>query len=463
MKKVSFCILILFLFSFNRGNSQNLKNSFTVEEKVFTISTIWKEAGVNFPYFDRFSPSYWDSLYCLKLTEVLHSDNDSEFFGILETFVNSLYEAHTKITFSNDYPVIKDRIISKPDLCVTWLNDGYYVEFVSKELEKIIQPGAKVLTINGIEAEKYANQHLPLEVASKQPHVIRYYARWYLFNGPLGSTVKIKYLSLKGKISEIELVRKRNPDSERIYLNKKSLSLGDDIGLIFSINSENIGYFNLSGIITKETVDFFNSKIDSIRTCKGLIIDLRNSSGGSAYGDQIVNYFSKIPEYQSFAMKFRINNAFFKALGAYTDTAIVNNIGGNPRHFEYQNYYKDNAFDSIIYNSQRNITPITIPVVALVNPSVCSATETLLISFINAKAGVIIGQPTMGSCTQPLFIPLKNIGCFQVATQKPMYSDGTYFDYIHPDILVNPTLKGYMEGRDEILEAGYNYFKTHLK
>lgn len=158
-------------------------------------------------------------------------------------------------------------------------------------------------------------------------------------------------------------------------------------------------------------------------------------------------------------MKFRINNSFYKALGAYTDSALVKNIGGVPRHFEYQNYYENNEFDSMVYTSQRNGTPITIPVVALVNPSVCSATETLLISFINAKAGVIIGQPTMGSCTQPLLIPLKNIGYFQVATQKPIYSDGTYFDYIHPEIMANPTLKGYIDGRDEILEAGYNYFK----
>lgn len=461
MKKKLFCtILILFWFSSIASPQNEIKNNFTIEEKIISLSTIWKEADENFPYFDRFSTNYWDSLYHLKLTEVLNSDNDIEFFGILETFINSLYDAHSKIIFSNDYPVIKNRNISKPDLCVTWLNDGYYVEFVSKELEKIIKPGAKILTINGIETEKYANQHLPLEVASKYPHVIRYYARWYLFNGPLGSVIKIKYLSLKGEISEIELVRKRNPDSERIYLNKKSLSLGEDNGLIFSINTENIGYFNLSGMITKETVDFFNSKIDSIRTCEGLIIDLRNSSGGSSYGNQIVDYFSKVESYQSFAMKVRINNSFYKALGAYSDKEIVKNIGGNPRHFEFQEYYKGHAFDSIIYNSQRNIAPITIPVVVLVNPTVSSATETMLISFINARAGVIIGQPTMGSCTQPLFIPLKNIGYFQVATQKPMYSDGTYFDYIHPDVLVNPTLKGYMEGRDEILEAGYKYFKN---
>lgn len=462
MKKVSFCILILFLFSFNRGNSQNLKNSFTVEEKVFTISTIWKEAGENFPYFDRFSPSYWDSLYCSNLTKVINTTTDYQFYEIIESFIASLYDSHTYFHLPADYETYKNADQSNPDFYTSWLSDGYYVIIASEEIEKKLPLGSKILEIDNIDIEQYASDHISKTALSQMPHVIRYYSDRLLFRGVKGSKFKLKYLTSKGKIEKTEIIRQKNPNSVKKFINKKILSFGSD-SLYLAKNKDNIGYLNLAGVISAETIDFFNSKIDSIRTCKGLIIDLRNSMGGSSYGNQIIDYFSKVESYQSFAMKVRINNAFFKALGAYTDTAIVKNIGGNPRHFEYQNYYKDNAFDSIIYNSQRNIAPITIPVVVLVNPSVCSATETMLISFINAKAGVIIGQPTMGSCTQPLFIPLKNIGCFQVATQKPMYSDGTYFDYIHPDILVNPTLKGYMEGRDEILEAGYNYFKTHLK
>jgi len=281
-----------------------------------------------------------------------------------------------------------------------------------------------------------------------------------LLLGKENSWVKIKFKDLQGKIFEKEFERKRNVKDEIKYLNKESYSYKKNKKkLEFSINKDKIAYLNLGGNMSNETVDYFNSKIDSIRACKGIIIDLRFSNGGSGVGNLIVNYFSKNDEYIDFKAFVRKNQANYKALGAYTDSAFINVFGGNLRHFQYKDYYENNAFDTIVYYSKRKKNPINIPVVALCNPSVVSATETFLISFQNAKAGIIIGQPSFGSCTQPYLVNLKGIGYFQMATQKPIYPDGTVFDYIHPDILVNPTLKGYIEGKDEILEAGYNYFK----
>ena len=101
--------------------------------------------------------------------------------------------------------------------------------------------------------------------------------------------------------------------------------------------------------------------------------------------------------------------------------------------------------------------------VVLVNPSVCSATETFLLSFKNANAGIIIGQPTMGSCTQPLIVSIENVGFLKIATQKPIYPNGTVFNYIIPDIIVNPTVKGYMAGKDEIFEVGLEVIKDKIR
>lgn len=463
MKKKIVLLLVLSVSFVYRINAQTPNLSkFTVEEKIYALSTIWKEAGENYPYFDRFAPNYWDSLYRTNLSNVINSTTDFQFYEILESFIGDLYDGHTSIHLPMNYETFKNANKSNPDFYTSWLSDGYYVVIATEEIEKKLPLGSKIMEIDNCDIEQYAIHHISKTVLSKMPHVVNYFSDRLLFRGIKDSKFKLKFKTPKGQIKETEIIRVKNPNSPKKYLNKKSLSLSSD-SLYFTKNKEGIGYLNLAGVISLETINFFDSKIDSIRACKGLIIDLRNSLGGSSYGNEIMNYFSKTPEYQSFAMKFRINNSFYKALGAYTDSALVKNIGGVPRHFEYQNYYQNNAFDSLVYTSQRNVMQITIPVVALVNSSVCSATETLLISFINAKAGVIIGQPTMGSCTQPLLIPLKDIGYFQVATQKPMYSDGTFFDYIHPDILVNPTLKGYMEGRDEILEAGYNYFKKDKK
>lgn len=460
MKKIIISLLLLSFCFIIKVKSQTIENKFTIEEKIFALSKIWKEVGENYPYFDRFPPKYWDSLYTSNISCVVGSTNDFEFYKVIESFVNSLYEGHTSISLPIEYQKYIYKDLGRLNIFATWLNDGFYVEYGYEDNTCKIMPGDKILKINDIEVLEYAKTHLRKYTNAFFDHVLKYQYGNFLFVGEINTKIKIKYQNLKGEINEKEMLRIKKPQGDLNFINKNFYIYNQNKNkLEFYINKDKIAYLNLGGNMSNNTVDYFKTKIDSIRTCNGLIIDLRFSEGGSSVGNLIVNYFSKKDEYSHFKALVRKNQANYKALGAYTDSTFLNIFGGNLRHFEYKDYYENNAFDTVVFYSKKEKKSINIPVVALCNPSVISATETFLISFQNAKAGLIIGQPSYGSCTQPYLVPLKNIGYFQVATQKPIYSDGTVFDYIHPDIVVNPTLKGYKEGRDEILEAGYNYFK----
>ncbi len=459
MKKAQL-LLIVFIFVTLSAKTQN--NQISTEKKLFTCSKIWHEVKVNFPYFDRFHDNYWDSLYVSIIPSVIVSKDDFEFYDIIDDFVNSLFDAHTLMTFNSDYYRYKEQGIDRPDIYVNWLNDGYYVIVVSDTLYPKIPLGSKILSIDNIEVERYAKMNFLKIVHSKHEHVVRFFSGWFLFNGKKGSKINIKYQNPDGGIFEIEINRERTKGSSKKFLNQTSFLLEvNRENFIFNVDSNNICYVNLPGAISLSTIDFFESKIDSIRSCKGLIIDVRSSSGGSSYGEEIIKWISRKQEFQSFATLFRVDNSYYKALGGYTDTNIIKIVGGIPRHFEYQNYYKNIAFDTLFYMKKRQEKFITIPVAVLVNPSVSSATETFLLSFKNANAGIVIGQPTMGSCTQPLIVPIENVGFLKIATQKPIYPDGTFFNYIIPDIIINPTITGYIQGKDEILEAAYKYLKTH--
>ncbi len=458
MKKAKLLIVLIFVTL----SAKTQENQFSTETKLFTCSKIWHEVKANFPYFDRFHESYWDSLYASTIPKIIVSKNDFEFLEILDDFVNSLYEAHTIITFNHDYYNYKDEKTSKPDIFVNWFYDGYYVIVVSDLLESKIPLGSKILSLNNIEIEEYAKTEFSKTIHSKHKHVINHFSGWLLLSGEKGSKIKIKYKTLDNKILETELVRERAEKCNYKFLNQSSFLLElERENFVFKKDSNNICYLNLPGAISTSTIEFFESKIDSIRSSNGLIIDVRSSSGGSSYGDEIVKWISRKEEFQSFAALFRVDNSYYKALGGYTDTNIIKIVGGIPRHFEFQNFYKNSAFDTLFFKKKREKKFINVPVVIIVNPSVCSATEAFLLSFKNANAGKIIGQPTMGSCTQPLIVPIENVGFLKVATQKPIYPDGTFFNYIIPDIIINPTISGYIEGKDEIFEAAYKYLKTH--
>lgn len=455
MKKIHLIFILIFIL-YNSAKPQTTKLS--SEEKIFISSNIWCQVKRHFPYFDRFHVNYWDSLYVSIIPSVIDTKNDYEFYDIIDDFVNSLFEAHTLMTFNDDYYLNKQQGIDKPDIYVNWLNDGYYVIVVSDSLYPQIPLGSKILSIDNIEVEQYAKKNFSKIVHSKHEHVIRFFSGWFLFNGKKGSKINIKFQKLDGGIFEIELNRDRTKGSSKKFLNQTSFLLEVNRGnFIFNIDSNKICYMNLPGAISLSTIDFFESKMDSIRKCKGLIIDVRSSSGGSSYGDEIVKWISKKPDFQSFAYLTRVDNSYFNALGAYTDSIVLKVVGGMPRYYEYQQYFNNSAFDTLIFTKKREVEHLEISIVVLVNPSVCSATETFLLSFKNSNAGVIIGQPTMGSCTQPLIFPIKNVGFLKIATQKPIHQDGTLFDYIHPDIVINPTINGYIEGKDEILEAAYKY------
>ncbi|MDD2344716.1 MAG: S41 family peptidase [Bacteroidales bacterium] len=441
---------------------QRSENNISTEEKIFAVSKIWKEVGENFPFFDRFHENYWDSLYYSNISKIINTKTDYEFYEILESMVNRLYEGHTKIILPNEFYEFQNQKIARPDIYVKWLNDGFYIISISEDNENKIQLGSKILRIDDINIDDYLHKNkLPLTFFD---HSQKYYQPYFLLNGKENSTVKIKTIQMDGQIKEAVLTRNLHPKSKIIHLNKESLYLEHGKNnLQFSINEENIAYLNLGGFMSNDIVDFFKSKIDSIKTCKGLILDLRFSEGGSSIGDLIVNYFSKQDEYISYKALVRINNSYYKALGGYTDTALSKFTGGNLRHFEYQDYYKNNIFDTIVFYSKKEDKTIDIPVVALCSPSVVSASETFLISFQNAKAGVVIGQASFGSCTQPYIVKLDKIGYLMIATQKSIYPDNRILDFVEPDIIINPTLKGFIEGRDEILEAGYNYLKNLKK
>ena len=101
-------------------------------------------------------------------------------------------------------------------------------------------------------------------------------------------------------------------------------------------------------------------------------------------------------------------------------------------------------------------------VVVLTGPSTYSAAEDFVAAFKNMNRGKLIGQPTGGSTGQPLMFQLPFGGMGFVCSKKDLMPDGSHFVGfgIKPDIKVNPSLKNFQAGKDEVLEAAIVHLKT---
>lgn len=73
----------------------------------------------------------------------------------------------------------------------------------------------------------------------------------------------------------------------------------------------------------------------------------------------------------------------------------------------------------------------------------------------------MIGEPTGGSTGQPVMFTLPGGGMGRVCAKRDMFSDGREFIGIGimPDLLVRPTFKSTVAGKDDVLEAAIDYIK----
>lgn len=102
-----------------------------------------------------------------------------------------------------------------------------------------------------------------------------------------------------------------------------------------------------------------------------------------------------------------------------------------------------------------------VPTVVLIDHNTASAAEDFLILADGQKHFTKIGRPSNGSTGQPIVIDLGHGFSARICTKKDTYADGRLFVGcgVQPDIVVEPTVKDLIKGRDGQLEAALKFLK----
>ena len=96
------------------------------------------------------------------------------------------------------------------------------------------------------------------------------------------------------------------------------------------------------------------------------------------------------------------------------------------------------------------------PVVVLLDPSQMSHTEFWCMALKNAQRVTFVGTRTSGANGQTSFVYLIGGVAVRFSGSRALFMDGSDIQGrgITPDIEIEPTIEGVVEGRDEVFEKG---------
>jgi len=250
-----------------------------------------------------------------------------------------------------------------------------------------------------------------------------------------------------------DLVRSNNHSIHIVYnssgtIKQKELTLYERSDLNMNEISNKLSYDSIMidkdsmfiGYITLETIN--ETEISHIKksfmNAKGIIIDIRN--------------------YPATFVPFSLGNYFTskrKPFARFT-TANLNNPGefNFSRNVSFLDNNAGNPYSSNIFETPRSEKYFQGKLVVIVNEETISQAEYTAMAFRAGDNTVIIGSQTQGADGNVSFIPLPGGLKAGISGIGVYYPDGrgTQRIGIVPDIEVKPTIKGIIDGKDELLE-----------
>jgi len=434
---------------------KDLPDKIPSEEKQYWLSQVWSETKYNFVNIDKLKFNL-DSLYKTYIPKVLATENDFEYYRVLQNFLASLNDAHSQVVDNGQFYPYTDYI----PMSLKDFNKKVYITRVRKtpELDST-WVGAELIEIENIPTKKFLETKIfPFISASTEQHL------WMQGIAKIQSGLKWQsfYATIKkvdGKVIKINV--QRNGETTRTdkdqYWGPSFNNSRNIVDLKWMDNNIALVSFNRFSPEEKAIKEFdkISKELDK---AKGVIIDLRNNGGGSAVvALHLQKYLTKEDYFLNYAWETRTNDGVRKANGNWKD--------------EYKSYYLNQAYrfempDTISVSD--TIKRIMCPTAILIGRFTFSAAEDFLVNIFEVpKRPILIGEETGGSTGSPLVVSgLPGGGYARICTRRICYPiSGKRFvnSGVKPDIEVKQAINDYLANKDVVLEKAFKEISEVMK
>lgn len=439
-----------------------MPSTLTPSEKVYGLSKFWQEVNYNFIYFNRVDQKQWDSTYVALIEKVQKTENDYEYYRLMQRFCALLKDGHTNIylpeniqanllkTMFGDYRIFLKNIDHKA-----------IVTRVNPSKKDILPIGSEILAVNEFPVKEYISKFVSPYISTSTSHLLEDIATAEMLMGIDGQHYQLKIKKPNGEILDLVVTHSKCTETELYPSDNSTFNLLD-----FNWHDNQIAYVALNSFQDQSIDSIFISKLPELYNAKALIIDLRKNEGGNGdYGLEILQYL--IPNKKVYGAKSRTRNLIsaYKAWGEMvTPQDTANNSDYSKAYLNFiGEYYYD--FPNTPTTLKTKHKRLIVPTVVLIGHSTNSAAEDFLLYAHQQPHFTKIGSPTSGSTGQPYYFTLPGGAPARVCTKQDTYPDGSEFvgHGVQPDIEVAITLSDYLNGKDPVLEKALEHLNQQLK
>ena len=381
------------------------------EHRLLTLFKFWNIVNYFSPY-KYITSQKWDKVLKEFIPQFYEAKDTVQYHLSIRKLVGALEDGHSSLTLSPQLLNFFGPYCRQPFLCTIVEGKAVVKKILNDSLCKKqgIALNDVITTIDGETIEERIAKRLPyVQTASNADYALTSLCELLLFAGKTGAC-EITRLKLNGDTEKLTI--ERNSYFQPIPENEPPAPA------TWKMLPGNIGYIYMGELLPKDA----NAVMDSLFATKGMIIDLRN-----------------YPRNTWHLIAARLcSHKFLMGRFAMPDLSY-------PGTYKYRD----------LFAGADNANPYTGKVILLVNTYSKSHSEMSAIGLQAATKTITIGSTTAGSNGDITdWIEIGGTFKTRFSGLGLYYPDGTVAQKngVKIDIICKPTIKGVLQGKDELLE-----------
>jgi C-terminal processing protease CtpA/Prc len=398
-----------------------------VEYRLLALFRYWNVINYFFPYKNLIGDS-WKSVLQRYIPKFEANKDSVDYQLTVRELVGEMHDSHGVLR--NTTAGNEKLGMFMPPIMTAYVEDKFVVKSVLDD-KLPVKVGDVILTVDGEPVEK-KREALERYVASSTPQYTMKLVSARMPLGPKDSVLKMKVQAPGGAVRDVELTR-----SESV-MDPKWNKLMERTSPVIQVLPSGYGYVDLDRLQVGEVDKVF----DTIKDTPAVILDMRGYPNGTAW-----------------AIAPRLTDKGNVVAARFSRPVLEATSLGNPELAESANYSFSQKMPDREGDQYKG------KVVVLINEDAISQAEHSCLFFEVATNVTFIGTPTAGANGDITYMVLPGNLTVSFSGHDVRHADGRQLQRvgIQPTIKVAPTIRGLVDGRDEILEAAVKYLQTSLK
>ncbi len=399
----------------------------TVEYRLLALFRFWNVINNFYPYKNLIGDS-WESVLQRYIPKFEANKDQADYQLTVRELVAEMRDSHGGARntnaagekFGTFHPAVLVKYVEEKSVVTKVFDD-----------KLPIKVGDVILTVDGEPIEN-RREYLSRYIASSTPQWLMRLVHFRLLTGPKDSVAKLRVRGADNQVREVDL-----PRSLPLTDPKLPAALQRSTPVVQVLPS-GYGYVDLARLQGSEVDKMF----DTIKSTPAVIFDMRGYPNGTAW-----SIAPRLTE------KKNVVAALFSRPLLEARSLSDSEYAETPS-YSFAQKLPDRKGD--VYKGK---------VVMLINEDAISQAEHTCMFFEAATDVTFIGTPTAGANGDVTFMVLPGNLQVSFTGHNVRHADGRQLQRvgIQPTVRVAPTIRGMIDGRDEILEAAVKYLRDNLK